>query len=206
MGYRVSSVLAIAAEDPHSHFLDFLPTRRVRYEWINDWVASRFDSLAAKLGPDAVIVTAPVGREEEFWRSMSRTQVELMQSFQPDRRYADPGFLHSGWPFLVVSRRPLAVPAGPPAEREHADFAAVNLAEYAEPELGVLLDELVERARAGADLLDAVPSLMSGPHAISKGSDWHFDQALELKPNVFGIGLNVNAIFASLRSYRARRG
>jgi len=51
MGYRISSLLAIGPDDQHTHFIYYLPTNRVRYEWVNAWMARHFDDLAGKLGP-----------------------------------------------------------------------------------------------------------------------------------------------------------
>jgi hypothetical protein len=113
--------------------------------------------------------------------------------------------LHSHFPFFVISREPL----GRSADGDAVPFAVVNLAALDEPGLTQLVDDLVEEARRGGDLMDCVPEMavdLSNEYDDRYGGwGFAFAEALELKPNVFGVGLNGNAIVEWLRARKARR-
>jgi hypothetical protein len=109
-------------------------------------------------------------------------------------------FLHTGLPFLVVSRRPVR-PADNPAP-----FAAINLASLDEAKLLLLFDSLIEAASEGADLVDRAPDLGSALAGHDLDDDAAlFEQAIEIRPSIFGVGLNGNALLEWLRRRRARR-
>ena len=199
MGYIVSSLLSVGKDDPHRSFIYYLPTRRFAYQWINDWIYQQFHEVAARLGPDAVLIAPPPGRD----RYRDWTPESLIRGFSDALEGCHEGsteFLHTGLPFLVVSRRPVR-PGDDPAP-----FAAINLASLDETKLLLLFDILIEAASEGADLVDRIPDLGSKlvRNDLDDDADL-FDQAIEIKPSIFGIGLNGNVLLEWLRQRRARR-
>jgi hypothetical protein len=202
MGYFVSSILAIGKDDPHRAFVYFLPTRRVKYEWINDWVYERFSVLATKLGPDAVIVAPPPGEHHDDYYAAWRDPLSAQSAFSPVSEQ-ESGVLHSGFPFLVVSRRPVGV-----VTAGKTPFAAVNLATLDAEGLTLLIDDLVEAAYNGLDLLDSIPSINADlSHEYDETGGWSeiIAEGIQLRPNVFGMGLDLNAMINWLRRWRASR-
>lgn len=210
MGYRIASVAAVEMDGFHAHFAYYIPSLRFEYAWINVWFEAHFDALAARIGPLGGVVIAPLAGREQAYRDSfaSNAALALDESFQvsrgTDRRASQ--ILHSGLPLLVVSQRPVGT-RNPDAHS--ADFAAINLAGYDEQGLGRLLDALLAAIAENRDVIDAIPaSTLASPQSALVGSDnvaWLVEHGLELKPNVFGIGLNVNAIISWFRDYRNRR-
>lgn len=190
MGYRVSRFLSVSSTDTHDYFLYFLSTRWFAYEWVNRWVDHHFDALAMELGDaNAVLIAAPRGQRrgasdlnESLWRA-----VDMEQPVEEA--------LHSGAPALIVSRRPLGV-------REDGDVecAIVNLAAYDEQGISALFDGLIGEMQRGGDPFVAIPD---APDMTDRWHEWL--KAFELKPNVFGLGLNGNAVIDLIRSWRQRR-
>jgi len=197
MGYKVSSFLSVSRADGHEHFLYYLPARGMASLWLNEWIESNFDRLASKLGPQAVLITAPDGREAEFRESGDEVLRLLHDSLDPSRRSARSDLLHGGGPILIVSRKPL-YPEKPEAEIE---CAAINLSAYDPQRLAVLFDQVIDAVETGADPLEVIPG-----SEIGTGSpDYEFIEALELKPNVFGVGIDGNAVIRMLKKWRERR-
>jgi hypothetical protein len=206
MGYRVTSFLSISADDTQKHFLYFLPTRWLAYEWINAWMDQHFDSLASSLGPSAVLITTPSGRRAEYTEDRSMIEGLLRRSLQPsDDPHAaysgwavDPPWdsLHAGAPVLIASRRPLPLNSDGPV-----DCVAINLAAYDEHGLATLLDRFILAVQTGEDPLAVIPTAADR----TNWSRYDFLKALELKPNVFGVGLNGNAVIDLVRKWRERR-
>ena len=208
VGYQVVSIAAVRCDTAHTHFVYFIPGSYLENEWVNEWFGSHFNTIAVRLGPAGVIVAPLVGREREYRESFeTRGQigaelVELGESFREDWRAATRHVLHTGWPLLVVSQR-----AFDPDDdrRENADFAIVNLSTCSEPQLARLVDGLIERSQTNRDLVPALEDLTrdwARPTGLGSLAAWIAEEGLELKPNLFGIGLNVNAIAAW---YRRRR-
>lgn len=195
MGYIVSSVLAIGNNDSHDSFIYYLPTSRVRYEWINDWVYQRFNSLATKLGPTAVIVAPPPVSVDEYWESLE-SEFGVGSSFCPvDESFGHTeGVLHSRLPFFIVSRRPI----GAVNIHDVAPFGIISLAGLDEVRLTQLVDSLVEVARRGGDLVECAPQLDAGISGEMTKDEWTHAvaRAIEIKPHIFGIGLNVGSILS----------
>lgn len=189
MGYMVSSLLTVGVDDPHRSFIYYLPTDRFAHQWVNDWIYDRFQKVAGRLGPNAVLI-APHDRDN------------LQESFGEALDWeSEDDFLHAGLPFLVVSRRPVR----PSGDGEPTPFAAINLASLDEAKLGELFDVLVEAASKDGDLLDSIPTL--GAKLANDDSDdrHYFSQAIELKPHIFGIGLNGNLLLDFFSRRRDRR-
>ncbi|HEU4738415.1 MAG TPA: hypothetical protein VFS54_04950 [Solirubrobacterales bacterium] len=198
MGYKISSFLSVSRADGHEHFLYYLPARGMASLWLNEWVNSNFDRLASKLGPQAVLITAPDGQEAEFSKSGDQVLRLLYDSLDPVVfRGPASDLLHGGGPVLIVSRKPLY----PEKPEEEIECAAINLSAYDPQRLAVLFDQVIDAVQTGADPLDVI----SGSE-VGKGSpDYEYIEALELKPNIFGIGIDGNAVIGMLKKWRERR-
>jgi hypothetical protein len=193
MGYYVSSIATLKGDQLHGLFLFFVPARLLQYEWVNGWVYDRFMDLGRRLGPEAVIV-APVDRHG--YR-------DIRDPDAPERGFERVAVLHSGFPFLIVSPTPDALSVG-------AGALAINLAAFGN-EAGVanLFDELIASANSGTPI---DPRKLVVPAKTPSDRDQHGDDysesvmdSLELKPNVFGVGVNINALAHWWLAWRARR-
>ena len=202
MGYHVSSVTIISPDDYHSYFAYYLPTDRLHYEWINKYFADNFNLIADKIGPNGVIVAPNI-------RAVSDYAAELTVLLK--RFYAGGLFLHSGFPFLVISRRPI-YPDMPQDSSADPNFIALNLAAVRdEAELGKLIDTLIQAGlRQEKDILPLISGLAKdlSREYDSQYGGWSddFSDAIELKPNVMGVGVNVNLIIHEVQKFlRMRR-
>jgi len=194
MGYKITSFLSVSSTDGHEYFLYYLPARGMASLWLNRWISSNFDRLASELGPQAVMITAPEGAEDRFLDSAREVQRLLDFSLRPK----DEGYvLHEGAPILLISRRPLRVDQ----PKDMVDCAAINLAAYDPARLAELFDHLIDSVRNGKDPVDGIPVA-----DIEESSPvYGYSEVLELKPNVFGVGVNGNAVIQMLRSWNQRR-
>ncbi|WP_162908294.1 hypothetical protein [Allorhizocola rhizosphaerae] len=204
MGYRVSSILLIPPNDKHCAFVYYVPTYSVRYSWINDAVYDAFELVASRLGPRAVLIGPH--KDNPYAYSDSLTQVFMEGEARANRDWRS-SFLHVGLPFLIGTRRPLSVEDPP----EMTDLAAINLAAFKDADsIRGLLDLIIAATRTGRDLVEDLPRIERQAHQVVKAydddeildeDDWSFvfEKALELKPNVFGLGLNLNAVATWLR-------
>lgn len=208
MGYYVSSVTVISPDDHHSYFAYYLPTTRLRYEWINEFFTENFGLIADKIGPKGVIVAPTVGAAGEY----SSELIRLMEAFDPIYRPSST-FLHAQFPFLVVSRGPII--ADMPTSGELSDFVALNLAAVQDKaELSNLVDTLIQACLS--EVKDILPLVSGLAKDLSKeyndrhgGWSFAFSEALELKPNILGITVNINSVFKdmqrNIRAYRQRK-
>ena len=206
MGYYVSSVTVISPDDNHNYFAYYLPTTRLRYEWINEFFTSNFSLIADKIGPEGVIVAPTVNASEEY----SSELIRLLEEFYPMGRSAR--FIHSGFPFLVVSRRPIA--SGTIHGSKELECVALNLAAVRdEEELRNLVDTLILACLSRVDdilpLASGLAKDLSKEHNDEHGWSFSFKEAVEIKPNVFGIGINVSSILSdmhrNIKIYRQRK-
>lgn len=194
MGYKINSFLSVSSADGHEYFLYYLPARGMASLWLNQWINSNFDRLASELGPQAVLITSPEGAEDRFLDSARETQKLLNSSFEAA---ADGYVLHEGSPILLISRRPLR--ADQP--KDMVDCAAINLAAYDPARLAELFDHLIVSIRKGKDPVDGIP--LADIEGSSPRSG--YSEALELKPNIFGVGINGNAVIQMLNKWRQQR-
>lgn len=183
MGYMITSLAALS-DDGHGLFLIFFPTNQLKYEWINTWIYERFGLIAQRLGPEAVLV-APVYREG--YRDNLRPECPFWFGRDADI------LLHTGFPFLAVTRDPNMVSS------PKSDAVLINLAAFQnELSLSGLFDELIatkstELPARLANLPISIPStdLRHDDEYPPRGA-WILSEALELKPNFFGLGVNIN--------------
>jgi hypothetical protein len=194
LGYKVISFLSVSSTDGHEYFLYYLPARGMASLWLNQWINSNFDRLASELGPRAVLITSPEGAEDSFLESARGVQGLLDASLRADE---DNFVLHEGAPMLLISRLPLR--ADQP--QDTVECAAINLAAYDPNRLAELFDHLIVSTRKGEDPIDGIPL------ADVKGSPprYGYSEVLELKPNIFGVGVNGNAVIEMLKRWRQQR-
>lgn len=197
MGYKVNSFLSVSRADGHEHFLYYLPAAGMASLWLNEWIQSNFDRLASNLGPQAVLITAPEGREAEFRKSGIEIFRLLRDSLDPVDRSQAFDLLHGGGPVLIVSREPL-YPEKPKAEIK---CAAINLSAYDPQGLAVLFDQVIDALETEVDPLE----IISGSEVGKDSPGYEYFEALELKPNIFGVGIDGNAVIRMLRKWRERR-
>lgn len=195
MGYMVTALAAIGEDDYHSLFLTYIPSHgRVATEWVNDWIYAKFSSLAATLGPDAVLI-APANRYGD------RDFQGLRGIFRGNDRTTK--FIHAGYPLLVVSGLPMRAST---VDRD-VNAIVINLAAFqGDAGLAGLFDQLADQSRNHAgdvrSLRLDVPDVDLTPQ--HPGWDHFFNLAVQLKPNMFGVGLDLNEI-ATFLSSRHRR-
>jgi hypothetical protein len=181
-----------------------VPTDSFEYSdklWIDEWLRSNFSRIAEAVAPRGVII-APHERKSQHY---------IESIFGRDGRGAvfgvagkvDPSvqILETGFPFLIVSRIPLQ------ALQDAADVVMINLGICKDQnQLGAVFDTVVRAVREDRwDLLHEI----TFQESVEYESNWLFalNNALELKPNVFGVGLNLNNVFKMIGwSILRRRG
>lgn len=190
MGYYVTSVFAVSPNDKHSYFVYFIPGHdyQLSTAWVDDWVHLHFSKIAQRLGPMGVIVSPPRGTN---WEADRIGELILEWPFTDLSNYED-DFLHHGqMPFLLLSRSPLQ-----PDPKNGKEGIAINLAKCAnEKELAQVFDTIITGIRKD-DLQYIVNNFPLQEHAEKpdeRGRWIEWSKILELKPNVFGIGVNLNA-------------
>jgi len=188
MGFHVSTLhnLPIGGIHHFVHVLDMSGGAHAR--WINE----NLHRLAASFGRDAGLVTGPRDLSEELYQFLSRNL--------PSDFGAVEGVLHSAT-CLIVSEGHLAhtqrpvylIPVATPDESESAH------------ELITTLINMIASALRENKLQEVVGSL--GAHKFdltAVGSGFfvcnlrRLNKVLELKPNVAGLGINLNAAIEAL--------
>lgn len=189
MGYYVTSAFAVSPNDKHSYFVYFIPGRepykRLSTAWINTWVHAHFSEIAQALGPIGVIVSPPTGKN---WDDR---EVGLAYPFMYNSEDED-GFLHGHMPFLLILRSPLQ-----PETEGNKDGIAINLVKCAdEQELASVFDTIITGIRNDSwqYIVENYPNQERAEEPNNYGG-WlvRLSRVLELKPNVFGLGVNLNA-------------
>lgn len=201
MGYYISSAFSVSPNDRHSYFVYFVPGlepyERLSTDWINSWVHDHFAKIAQALGPNGVIVSPPPGAN---WDDDTDFRRHLPFSTASN---GEDAFLHGGMPFLLLSRSPLQ-----PDNMGSSEGLALNLVKCAnEHELALLFDTVVTGIRNDdwQYIIDKFPPQEPAKQPDNFGG-WldTLSKVIELKPNVFGIGVNLNAVLASFGRINAR--
>ena len=189
MGFYVSSAFSVSSNDKHSYFVYFIPGRepydRLSTAWINSWVHEHFSEIAQSLGPTGVIVSPPPGTS---WRDDERRLAGQIM----DRSKFEDEFLHGHMPILLLSRIPLQ-----PGLDEHKEGIAINLVKCADDgELAGVFDTIITGIREDnwQYIIDNYPLQVPAEEPDGYGG-WlqMLNKVVELKPNVFGHGVNLNA-------------
>jgi hypothetical protein len=192
MGYRVNTALTVGHYDGHVSFLYYVPSFGTEFEWINQWMDKNFDLIAQEIGPTAVIVAPHANTRDEYRHSL-RDAIHW-------RELENVSGLDDLKPALVVSRRPLRAGDVP-------DAAVIDLS--LAPSINViarLMDGLTVALRAKQDLQEQLPIILRKiPELVEPHGDHRLSRLvrfLELKPNFFGVGININEIAETFRRRR----
>ena len=188
MGYHVSTIFSVSPNDKHSYFIYHIPSQSFEFKWIDDWLEENFKRIAESVGPSGVIISPHENKGEEFIESI----LEINGGgciFCSASDSNSSGVLHAGFPFLIISRIPLQ------NIEDNADVIMINLAGCKEKgKLGLVFDVIVRVVKEDNwNLLDTIP--LQKP--VKYPSNWAFalNEAIELKPNFFGVGIDLNSIF-----------
>jgi hypothetical protein len=207
MGYYVSSITAIVDDRGHTFFAYFLPARRLRYDWVNAFFGKNFSTIASRIGPNGVIVTPTEHATSAFTDEVRAALEELDQR----TKRAEP-VLETGYPFLIVSKTPLgAEHPDPDPDAESRNAVAINLAAVKdESELAALVDTVIYSGvqNDGRDVV-AVASGLARDLAKDDDPDggWpeYLSEAVQLRPNVFGVGVDVGGVAKVVRAAWRKR-
>lgn len=184
MGYVVSTVFAVPSNDRHSFFVYYVPARdpyrKLATDWINDWVHSNFGRLASFAGPNGVVILPHKAWGDDDYKGIGYC---LFENF-------DDGFLHGKMPFLIISRVPLEKGKGA------SQAIAINLVKCEnERELELVFDNILDGIRRNdwQSIIDNFPLQAAAKEPEGYGG-WYsmLNKVVQLKPNLFGIGLNLN--------------
>lgn len=195
MGFHVSTLhnLPVGGIEYFVHVVDISGGAHAK------WIGENLHALAASFGKNAGLVTGPRDLSEELYRFLSRNLAKEFGVVE--------GILHSAT-CLVISEGHLAhtkhpvylVPLATPEESESAHELIQTL-------LGMIAGAL----RTG-QLGEVVRSL--GAHELqltAAGGGFlivnlrRLNSVLELKPNVAGLGLNLNVLIESMLPPEARQ-
>jgi hypothetical protein len=194
MGFHVSTLHNLPVGGIH-HFVHVLDiSGGVHARWINE----NLQTLAASFGRDAGLVTGPPDLSEELYRFLSRNLASDFGSVE--------GLLHSAT-CLVISEGHLAythspiylIPVATPDESESAH------------ELISALLHMVADALQANNLQKLVSSLGASKLELTEAGGGFFvcnlrrlNKVVDLKPNVAGLGVNLNAAIEALLPPEAR--
>ena len=193
MGYKVSSVFSVSPNDAHNYFVYFIPGRRpydsLSTDWINEWIYNKFDRIAGTIGKQGVLVLLHQHLNSSELRQDSLEDLGYCLFSRGD---AHDHFLHAGMPFLIISRKPLVKNA------KTGEAIAINLVQCkSESELANVFDIIIAGIREDDwnSIVDRFP-LQSRAQEPDSWGGWAdtVNRMLELKPNIFGLGVNLNGV------------
>jgi len=172
MGLKVSQALTVGDNDGYAWFLYYVPSNTIQHSWINDWMDAHFDLLAERIGQDSVLITPFVSRQEEYIQDLAKA-IDWSRLTETNRQI--------GWnPALIATRLPLRANADPEA-------MIIDLTRApSDRHLAMLLDSVAEQIRKGGEI--------TRPFTDGDNKAMGLLGFLELKPNIAGVGLNINAI------------
>ena len=194
MGYLVSSIFSVSPDDAHEVFVYFIPGRnpyyRLETEWINRWVINNFALVAQRLGPTGVLI-APTDAAGSFFEEVLQAHNGFPRPFMDQARGEDQ-LLHEPFPFLIISKRPITK-----EKSDECQSYYFNLVRFAnERELARFFDCIVECVRR-SDKLERIVELFPDQEAAEEPTSYgrvveDLNSMFQLKPNVFGVGVNLN--------------
>ncbi|ROZ72084.1 hypothetical protein [Ramlibacter sp. WS9] len=195
MGFHVSTLhnLPTGGIEYFVHVLDMSSGVHAR------WIGDNLQSLAASFGKNAGLVTGPRDLSEELYQFLSRNLAGGLGAIE--------GILHSTT-CLVISEGNLAHTQQPvylvPLATSEASESAHDLIQT--------LLRMIAGALGAGKLQELVRSL--GAHELQLSATGRglfvvnlrrLNRVIELKPNVAGLGLNLNAVIEALLPPEARQ-
>ena len=179
----------------------------MRYAWIDDYFAEQFDAIAQRIGPSGVIISPHAGQQDGYaaelhhsvsrsiWRSSDREVKMVLRNLHPA---------------IVVTSRPLQVLASPsPTADAHVECVVLGLSRATNvSQLGGVVDTILDAStRDGADMFEilrAAERKLGAPETVlDRVADK--SEILELKPNIAGVGINLNILSQWYLDRRERR-
>lgn len=195
MGFHVSTLhnLPVGGIDYFVHVLDMSGGTHAR------WIGENLHSLAASFGKNAGLVTGPRDLSEELYQFLSRNMTDGFGTAESILRSVTCLVISEG--HLAYTQQPVyLMPLATPEESEYAQ------------ELIATLLEMIAGALRANQLEDLVRSLGAHELKLAAAGGGFFvvnlrrlNKMLELKPNVAGLGLNLNAVVESLLPPEARQ-
>lgn len=207
MGYTLTSVFSVSPDDEHEWFVYFVPDRNPYFKfetaWINTWIYDNFSKIAQNIGPCGVIIAPSNAERNSFCEDIYDTlPSDIPQAFSDGTFQGGDKLFHEPFPFLLVTQTPIS-------KSEIRKSFFFNLVKFQdEKELCRFFDCLTESILKGDIdyLVERFP--MQEPASrpdgyggiIGKNND-----IFHLKPNIFGVGINLNAVLDKL-SERLKTG
>lgn len=174
MGYLLSSLGALPVEDGVNLYIFIIGNGWASPE--NDVLERNFSKLAKNIGPNAIIAK---GHEEEFWKN------EVFE------QYLGPSYKKL-WEHLPAILLTDAHPKNL-SDNSLRFLIPVNHIEKAYQRLDPFFEKLCAFARGEND--DFLKHFEDQENWIDKGNE-----LIELKPNFFGVGINLNEFVRRRRS------
>lgn len=198
MGYRVSRLSSISTNDDHSYFLYFLPGSEYRQrnsEMVNQYFEDSFFHIAKDLGPNGVIVT-PHRDAEEYISDIAGLELNgcifaYQDGFKRDELEE---IFHNGHPYLIVTKDALSL------SKKADDAIIIDLDTIpSDQHLGQLVHLLVLSIKKN-DLNYFIDNFTHWDRAYDKDGLSKYLSALELRPNLFGIGVDLKKLFSFINT------
>src|ERR1044072_2076925 len=209
----IRSIFAVSPNDKHSYFIYYIPAHSFASDWIHEWMKEKFPEIAQQLGPKGVIIAPSPNHDQDFLEEL--LELYSMGAFFGDvhdqvaedeplpEPWKDPDhmeffrqerMLHEDSPILIFSRSPLS------KEGEPNMAYVINLEECRdERELGQVFDILITTIRNdNLDLLKQLSDLLNRHNQRGEDTAVEAVDAFELKPNIFGLGINFNYLLKKL--------
>lgn len=214
MGYFISSVYAVSPTDTHTFFIYFIPSARDQYDddnefaylWVNEWMAKNFQQIAERVGPHKGVIIAPSPKHDErYLESLLRVKSggAFFSSIYPQMtgKLVDDSFkkdehrFHFGYPYIIFSRTPIH------EGMNKNEAVAIRLSKCKnEEDLGKVFDVLLSIIRSNdmskLERLDQVLGAQSANKSVEIIGV--LNNAVDLKPNFFGLGVNFNYLLQKL--------
>jgi diphthamide synthase (EF-2-diphthine--ammonia ligase) len=204
MGYQLTSIYSLSKDDVHSYFVFYVGHRFE--DSVSQWIDKNFAAIAKGLGPKAAIVR---GLSEEFDKQVMTAYqgqiktVILKKGWYKNIHFGQSvnsllsdydtivGMSHSLFPLLFVTdRHPLREPS---QERDQV-FYLIPLGQIdSEREVREIIETILGCVQvAKFDLLDKLLARKFGKSPLNLVKA--INQSAELKPNVMGLGVNLNGL------------
>jgi hypothetical protein len=212
MGYSITSIYSIAPDDSHAYFV---------FYWgpyfeddLAKWFDSNFLKIASRLGPHAAIVR---GLNRDFWRDLIGVYENDINAFLLNHQDLDMSTEmhrladklndayergHLDYPFLLVTdRNPHGLEESPATIFYFVPLAEIREVRTIQELITVIVSCIHKRDFRDLDSFLQCTFGNAPTNLLSVMND-----SIDLKPNIIGIGLNLNAVIRKfLDAWYARR-
>lgn len=203
MGYYISSLFAVSPNDKHSYFIYFIPGYEFESNWINEWMNKQFIRIAQTIGPNGVIIAPSRNHDDRFLAELLNLEgtggclfdycySKITGKPYPYGDNLEEIMLHRGEPLLLLSRTPL--------QKDNSDNQAmlIRLTDCLDEKcLSRVIDILLSTIKNdNMQELEKLNEIFLKPQKTKAKFDAL--EAVELKPNFFGVGVNFNYILRKI--------